>query len=86
MPIEIIKPDIWAQFGPLGLVCLSLFILVIWILRNHRDERREMREEANMRVKQMLDVQRETNLAIQGMTTALEKQTERGLRGEPHAA
>lgn len=73
---DIVRPDLWASFGPLGLVCLALFGLLVWLMRDHRRERREMREEANMRVEQMVGVQRETNLAMDGMRGSIDRQTE----------
>lgn len=78
------KPDLWAQFGPMGLVSLALFAFLWRMLDTHRAERREMREEANIRANQLMTLQRETNLAMQGLTMAIERGNEHGRRGGDH--
>lgn len=76
----ILKPEVWAAFGPLGLVCLALFALLWKLQAEHRDERREMREEANQRTEQMLSVQRETNAALNALTMEISRANERSRR------
>jgi rhamnogalacturonyl hydrolase YesR len=81
-PTVIAQPALWAKEGPMGLVAMALFVALFFLLKQHRDERREMREESDARIAQMLAVQRETNLVIQNLTAALERQNERWRRAD----
>lgn len=76
------EPGVWAQFGPMGLVALALFAFLWKLLDTQRMERQEMRKEAETRAEQMMTLQRETNLAIQGLTVAINQSNERWRRGD----
>lgn len=46
---KIIEPSVWAEYGLGGLVILALFVFLFWISRQHRDERKEWRQDAERR-------------------------------------
>lgn len=72
-PAAFSNPKAWAQHGPLGLVCLALFVLMLWLMDAHRDERKEMRVEAAERAGQLMGLQRETNAVLRDLTQALQQ-------------
>lgn len=89
--IQAANPALWAQFGPLGLVCLALFAFLWKILADHRAalsamenrhllERQEMRKAEDRRTEQMLAVQRETNAALNALTVEIGHANERWRR------
>ena len=43
---SVADPKVWAEFGIAGLVILALFVFVFYILKMHRDERGEWRQDS----------------------------------------
>lgn len=78
----LLNPALWSQFGPMGLIAVALFAVLWKMLDRHQAERAEMRQEARERAEQLMTLQRETNLAIQGLTMTLERSNDRHRRGE----
>lgn len=42
---EINNPGAWAQFGLAGVVIFALFLLLRYLITQHREERKEWRED-----------------------------------------
>lgn len=57
----------WAQFGLSGLVIAAMFVTLFFVVRMHRDERKEWREDSNKRAEKTDDVIKEFTTAINEM-------------------
>lgn len=45
---DVANPTVWAEYGGFaGLVALALFVLVFWMLREHKHERTEWRSDVS---------------------------------------
>ncbi len=61
---KLVEPNTWAQFGFGGLVSLALFVFLFWISRQHRDERKEWRQDAERRDDKLTDALGELKDAV----------------------
>ena len=63
---------VWAEYaGPLGLVIFALFVLVVWLVRVQRDERKEWREVCDTIARRGQDLQGETNQVLRDLAVAV---------------
>lgn len=52
---EVIKPELWLQYGPGGLMALAAAVLLVWVMRSHKDERESWRVDAKGREETFAD-------------------------------
>lgn len=91
-PQQVINPEIWAEAGGLiGLVILALFAALgaflwgqLWIYKMHRADIKEMMGIHAQERKSWIDSvdmrQKETNMVIMAMTSAIDRLNDRAKR------
>lgn len=71
MPIDHV--DSWAQFGLAGLVIAALFMLICFLVKEHREERKEWIAAYSVQSKVMDDRQKETNGVIRELVAVVKE-------------
>ena len=75
MPLD--NVDKWSQFGLAGLVIAALLALIVFLVKEHRLERKEWIVAYQRCMEMINETQRETNEVIRELSMAVRLQNER---------
>ena len=76
---QIANPSVWAEYGGFaGLVVLALFAMIVFLMRQHGQERSEWRAEFQTSRTEIIESNRRMTDALEGLKDALRDSNRRG--------